>query len=128
MKFSAMILFVILYGCATTNSAQTFTQTIATASAADDAIVLATTSLLQGGSISSNQAKKILTLTDGINATLMLANNAYQAGNISSAITQITTVTSLLVTLQSCLATAAAKQPIDTCLAPISLPTSAVSK
>jgi hypothetical protein len=116
----SFLIMLVLVGCATTTGpAQTFTQALAAAEAADDAVVTTTTTLLTGGSITSAQASKILTITDGVNATLTLANNAYQAGNVTSASAQIATAVTLLATIQSCLSTAAAKQPIDTCLAPI---------
>jgi hypothetical protein len=114
-----IVLMCLLTGCASTPTA-TFTQALAAAEAADDAVLTTSTSLLQAGTITSAQAKKILTITDGLNATLTLANNAYQAGNLSSAQAQLTTVTAVITTVQSCLTSAAAKQPIDTCLAPVS--------
>jgi hypothetical protein len=113
------LLVCLLYGCATTSASGTFTQALAAAEAADDAIVVAATSLLQAGTITSIQAKKVLALTDGINTALTLANTAYQGGNLASANGQIATVTTTLVLIQSCLAASAAKQ-LDTCLAPVS--------
>jgi hypothetical protein len=116
------LLVCLLYGCATTTPAGTFTQALAAAEAADDAIVTTATALLNSGSITSTQAKKILTVTDGINAALTLANNAYTAGNLTSANSQIATVVTVLTQVQACLTTAANKQPIDSCLAPIASP------
>jgi hypothetical protein len=116
-----LLVFCFLTGCASTPAAN-FSQVLAGAEAADDAIVVSATSLLNSGAITSAQAKKILTITDGLNATLTLANNAYQAGNISSANAQIATVTSALTLIQSCLAASSAKQSLDTCLSPVSTP------
>jgi hypothetical protein len=113
-----LALLILLTGCATT-SAPTFSQLLATAETADDAIVLAATSALQAGAITSTQAKKVLTLTDAINAALTLANTAYTAGNSASATAQIAAVTAILVTVQGCLK---APTTIDTCLASVSVP------
>jgi hypothetical protein len=118
----SFLVAMLLASCATTSAPATFTQALAAAETADDAIVVTANMLLQSGAISSAQAKKILTITDGVNATLTLANQAYTAGNVSSASAQITTVVTLLTTVQACLNTAAQKQPIDTCLAPVSAP------
>jgi hypothetical protein len=112
----------LLSGCATTSSSGTFTQALAAAEAADDAVVVTSTTLLQAGSITSTQAKKILTITDGVSAALTLANNAYTAGNLSSANAQIAAAIAALTTIQTCLTAASNKQPIDTCLAPITSP------
>lgn len=116
------ILVALLYGCATTSAPATFTQALAAAETADDAIVVTANTLLQSGAITSAQASKILTITDGVNATLTLANSAYTAGNVTSASAQITTVVTLLTTVQACLTAASQKQPIDTCLAPLASP------
>jgi hypothetical protein len=117
MRFIIAICFAVA-GCASTPAA-TFTQSLLAAESAADVAVTTTTTLVQTGQITSAQASKILTVTDGVNAALTLANNTYTLGNVASAQTQIATAASILVTLQSCLATAQAKQPIDACLAPI---------
>jgi hypothetical protein len=117
-----LLLVCLLYGCATTSASGTFTQALAAAEAADDAIVLTSTTLLQAGTITSAQGSKILTITDGINAALTLANNAYTAGNLTSASTQISTVVGVITAVQACLTAASNKQPIDTCLQPIASP------
>jgi thiamine monophosphate kinase len=122
MVIRLSLLILILAGCATTSASGTFTQALSAAEAADDAIVVASTSLLQAGTISSVQASKILTITDGINAALTLANTAYTAGNLTSASTQISTVVGVITAVQACLTAASNKQPIDTCLAPVSAP------
>lgn len=109
----------ILAGCATTPAA-TFTQSLTAAESAADIVVTTTTGLLQSGTITSAQAQKVLTITDGVNATLTLANTTYQSGSAASASAQLATAASILTTVQSCLTAAAAKQPIDTCLAPVS--------
>lgn len=109
---------IVLAGCASTPAA-TFTQSLLAAESAADAAVTTTTTLVQSGQITSAQAQKVLTVTDGVNATLALANATYTAGNIASAQTQIATAASILVTVQGCLSAAAAKQPIDTCLQPL---------
>jgi len=108
----------MLAGCATTAQG-TFTQSLLAAESAADVAVTTTTTLLQSGQITSSQAAKVMTVTDGVNATLTLANNTYNAGGIATAQTQIATAASILVTLQSCLSASAAKQSIDTCLAPL---------
>jgi len=107
MRFLIAICFAVA-GCASTPAA-TFTQSLLAAESAADVAVTTTTTLVQTGQITSAQASNILTVTDGVNAALTLANNTYTMGNVAS----------ILVTLQSCLATAQAKQPIDACLAPI---------
>jgi hypothetical protein len=117
-----LLVLCLLNGCATTNSSGTFTQALAAAEAADDAVVVTSTTLLQAGTITSTQAKKILTITDAVNAALTLANNAYTAGNLTSANTQIATAIAALTGIQTCLTAASNKQPIDTCLAPITSP------
>jgi hypothetical protein len=121
MRILLAICFVI-GGCATTSASATFTQALAAAEAADDAVVVTATNLLNAGSITSAQAKKILTITDGLNATLTLANTAYQGGNLTSANAQIATAASTLALIQGCLGASAAKQSIDTCLAPVVSP------
>lgn len=115
-----LLLTILLAGCATT-SAPTFSQLLATAETADDAVVLAATSTLQAGAITSIQAKKILTITDGVNTALTLANNAYAAGHLTSANAQIAAATAILVTVQRCLNTVKSA-PIDACLTPVSTP------
>jgi hypothetical protein len=53
----------IAFGCTTTssNTPQTFSQLAATAEAADDAVIVAATALLNAGTITSSQAKRVLT-------------------------------------------------------------------
>ena len=118
--------FVLVLGswigsCATT-STPTFSQLLATAEAADDAIVLAATALLQAGTITSAQAKKVLVITDGVNTALTLANTAYAGGNTASATSQIVAATSILTAVQACLSASQAKASIDTCLIPVGSP------
>jgi hypothetical protein len=108
--------------CASTSGAPTFSQLLSTAEAADDAIVLAATATLNSGAITSAQAKKVLTITDGVNTALSLANTAYAGGNTASATSQIVAATATLTTVQACLSAAQAKASIDTCLAPVSTP------
>jgi predicted GTPase len=118
---------LLLAACTTTGTAtapQTFTQILAAAEAADDAVIVTATSALKAGTITSAQAKKILVITDGINSALALANTTYQAGNLSSATSELATVTSILTTVQACLTDVAAKQSIDNCLVPIATPPS----
>ena len=117
-----LLVFCLLSGCATTSSSGTFTQALAAAEAADDAIVVTSTTLLQSGSITSTQASKILTVTDGINAALTLANNAYTAGNLTSANAQIATAVGVITAVQACLTAASNKLPIDSCLSPVRAP------
>lgn len=107
---------LILAGCATT-SAPTFSQLLTAAEAADDAIIISATAALNAGTITSTQAKKVLTVTDGINKALTLANTAYQS-NPAAAQTQLATAMALIVTVQACVNASNAKQSIDTCLAP----------
>jgi hypothetical protein len=118
MKFAILLIVGLITACAST-PAGTFSQSLLAAETADDAVVTTTTSLLNAGQITSVQAQKIMTITDGVNSALTLANNTYQSGNVTSAQTQITTAVNLLAQLQACLNTAAARQPIDNCLAPI---------
>jgi hypothetical protein len=115
-----LALTILLAGCATT-APPTFSQLLSTAETADDAIVLAATSALQAGAISSAQAKKVLTITDGINTALGLANTAYAAGNTTGANAQIAAATAILVTVQRCL-NSAKTAPLDACLAPVRSP------
>lgn len=114
-----LALVILLTGCATTAGTPTFSQLLATAETADDAVVLAATQAINAGAITSAQAQKILAITDGVNAALTLANTTYQAGNLTSANAQIAAATSILTTVQGCLAVAQAKQSIDMCLAPV---------
>jgi hypothetical protein len=117
MKILALI--VLLTGCATTAGTPTFSQLLATAETADDAVVVAATQALNAGSITSVQAQKVLTITDGVNAALTLANTTYQGGNLTSANAQIAAAMAILVTVKGCLAITQAKQSLDTCLAPV---------
>jgi hypothetical protein len=114
-------LFLLLAGCATT-SAPTFSQLLSTAEAADDAIILAATASLNAGAITSAQAKKILIVTDAVNAALNAANTAYAAGNSAGANAQIVAATTVLTTVQGCLNAAAAKTSIDACLSTVGTP------
>ena len=113
-----LLLVVLLVGCATT-AGPTFSQLLATAETADDAVVIASTQALNAGAITSAQGQKILTITDGVNAALTLANTAYQAGNLTSATAQIDAATAILITVKGCLAVTQAKQSLDACLAPV---------
>ena len=113
-------LCLMLAGCATT-TAPTFSQLLTAAEAADDAIVISATAALNAGAISSAQASKVLTVTDGINKALTLAQTAYQT-NPAAAQTQLGTAMALIVTVQACVTAANAKQAIDTCLAPTGSP------
>jgi predicted GTPase len=114
-------LIIILTACATT-PAGTFSQSLAAAETADDAVVTTATALLQAGNITSVQAKKILTITDGVNAALTIANTTYQSGDLATANSKVAAAVSILSTVQGCLAAAQKAQPIDTCLAPVSPP------
>ena len=111
-------LMILLTGCATTTGTPTFSQLLATAEAADDAVVVTATNALNAGTITSAQAKKVLTITDGVNAALAVANTAYQGGNTATANAQIATSTAILTLVQSCLAASNAKASIDSCLTP----------
>lgn len=121
MKFySPYLLAILMMGCAmggkAPSGAQTFTQLVASAAAANDAVVTTATQALNSGQLTSAQAQRILTITDGINLTLNKANNAYQTGDPTSANSLLANVTSALVTLQSCVIATNAKQSLDSCL------------
>ena len=112
--------FCFIGGCATqTGAVQTFTQSVAAAAAANDAVVTTATKLLNAGSITSKQAIKVLTVTDGVNITLSKANDAYNAGSATNANQLVASVMSALNLMQSCLAVP--KGQVDSCLAPISV-------
>jgi len=115
-----LALMILLTGCATNGGTPTFSQLLATAEAADDAVVITATSALKSGAITSSQAQKVLTITDGVNAALTLANTTYQAGNLTTANAQIAAATAILTLAQSCLAASNAKATIDSCLTPVS--------
>jgi hypothetical protein len=117
MRVLLAICFIVA-GCASTPAA-TFTQSLLAAESAADVAVTTTTTLLQAGYITSAQASKIATITDGVNAALSIANSTYTAGNVTSAQSQLQAASTILVTVQGCLTAAQAKQPIDTCLQPL---------
>lgn len=120
LLISAILMVILIVGCATNGqaptAAQTFTQTVASAAAANDAVVTTATQALNSGQLTSAQAQRVLTITDGINLTLNKANNAYQAGDPTSAESLLADVTSALVTLQSCVIATNAKLSLDSCL------------
>jgi fatty acid-binding protein DegV len=119
MKIIALSL--LLVGCAATGAkspAATFTQLLAAAESANDAVVVVATSSLQAGTITSAQAKKVLTITDGVNTALTLANTVYLTGDLATATAKLAAATAILTTVQSCVTAANAKLMIDTCLAP----------
>lgn len=124
---SACICALMLSGCPSTgpvkgNSPQTFAQLVVTAGAVNDGIVIAATAALNTGAITSSQAKKVLTITDGINTALQLANSAYTSGDLATANGKLGAVSKILTTVQICLADVAAKQSVDSCLAPVTQP------
>lgn len=112
----SVLLILLLAGCATNSAAPSFSQVLATAEAADDAVVVAGTTALKAGTISSAQAQKVLTITDNVNAALSIANTTYQSGNATTANAQLAAATAILTLVQSCLATS--KATFDTCLTP----------
>jgi hypothetical protein len=130
---SALLLLVALAtlgACATTGTAaQTFDQMEVIAGSANDAIVVTTKALLNAGTISSDQAEKVATVSDTVNALLIAANTAFQAGNTALANSNLSSANVALTTTQSCLTSTKAPvgSTLDTCIAPVVLPMTAAA-
>lgn len=95
------LLLLALAGCATTSS---FNQSLYTAAQLNDAAVKAIGSLVQSGTLSSTTATKALTVTNSVQASLVLAQAAENAGNAGSAQATMNAVTATLTSLTTCLA------------------------
>ncbi len=116
-----IIFAALLVGCATT-PAPSFSELLVSAEALDDATVVTATALLNAGSLSSAQARKILSLTDAVNAALSLAQSTYAAGNTASASAKLTLETAILTALNNCLRATPVQSTIDACTAAVGNP------
>lgn len=110
-----------LTGCATTPATtQTFNQIAITVGTLADTAVNTANSLAASKTISSNEARAVLAMTNNIEAAVSVANTAYVAGNLPTANAKIAAASAAIVALQACLAEPAAK--LDTCIAAIGAP------
>ncbi len=107
------LICLLLVGCATTS----FNNSLYSAAQLNDAAVKTIGSLVQSGTLSSANATKALTVTNSVQASLVLAQAAENAGNAGSAQATMTAVTSTLSTLTACLAN---KTTATACIAGLS--------
>ena len=99
MKRLTLLMPLILAGCATTS----VTSDIATATQLNTAALTAATSLAQSGAISSAQLKAIYTVTNSVEAVLVTAEQAENAGNATTATATYTAALATISALTGCL-------------------------
>jgi hypothetical protein len=114
MKYLLSLTLLVLAACATTNN--TFNQSVQIAASVNDAVIVTANQLLTSGTITSTQAKKVLAITDNVNALLTAANTAYTAGNAALANSDLSIAQTSATQAQSCLNTTST---LTACLAPI---------
>ena len=114
MKHILATTLLVLCGCATT--AQPFNQSVQIAASVNDAVIVTANSLLTSGTITSAQAKKVLAITDNVNALLSAANAAYVAGSTAVANSDLAVAQTSATQTQTCLTATAT---LTACLAPI---------
>lgn len=116
MKHLLLLCALTLCACATTSATQTFDQSVQIAASVNDAVIITANQLLSAGNITSAQAKKVLAITDNVNALLTAANTAWTAGSAALANSDLATASTAATQTQSCLT---APSTLSTCLAPI---------
>jgi hypothetical protein len=109
---SLLIWFLVLL-CSCASVTQTFDQSVQVAASVNDAVIVTANSLLTAGTITSTQAKKVLAITDNVNALLTAANTAYTAGNTALANSNLATANTAATQTQTCLST---PSTLNTCL------------
>lgn len=102
---NALTLFafaIVLAGCASlgTEPAQSFNQRLAYAEATHTAVLEATDSSLNAGTITSSQAQTIVSQSDNAELVLSAAKTAYQAGDTAGANAKLATALTALQALQ----------------------------
>src|SRR6266699_1454293 len=103
MKFlKALIVAVLLSGCATTGKAPSFNALLEAAYSADDGLIVTGDNLLQTHVISVAQAKRLLNIADQMKQALDAANAVYQAGNAALAMSELQAASGALSTAQDC--------------------------
>lgn len=108
---------LLLVGCATSG----FNTSLYDAAQLNDAAVKTIGSLVQSGALTSTNAEKALTITNSVQAALVLAQSAENAGNQSSATATLTAVTTALTTVTACL-TSTNLPNVTACLAGVPAP------
>jgi hypothetical protein len=118
MKY-LLIPLLALCACTTTTTAsvnQSFNQSVQIAASVNDAVIVTANTLLTSATITSAQAKKVLAITDNVNALLTAANAAWTAGNTALANSDLSIANTSAAATQTCLNATAT---LNACLAPI---------
>jgi hypothetical protein len=108
----------LLVACATT-SVQTFYQLELTAGTLNDTAINTLDTLVRNKAITGMQASAALQITDAVQAAIVTANNAYQAGNQATANSDLVAISATLTAVQTCLVKPAT---FTTCLAGVPTP------
>lgn len=111
------LLCLLLVGCAATPTTE-----IGSATQLNTAALTAAVSLAQSGAISSKQLAAVMNVTNGIEAALVLAEQASNAGNTTSAKATYTAVMATLAAVTACLTPKAPASTIDACIAGVPAP------
>jgi hypothetical protein len=114
------LLPLLLVGCATTSSTQTFNQIALSVATLADAAVNTTNSLVLSKSITSAQATAVKTITDEVEAAVSVANAAYVAGNLPTANAKIAAASAAIIAAQACIAEPSTQ--LVSCIAAIGAP------
>src|SRR5271154_6516058 len=104
------LVLLLLAGCATV------TNSIGTATQLNTAALTAAVSLAQSGAISSKQLAEVTNVTNGVEAALVLAEQASNAGNSATASATYTAVMATLTAVTACLTPKAPASTIDACI------------
>lgn len=118
MRRLAILAAVVLAGCASTS----IRSDISTATQLNTAALSAAVSLAQSGAISSAQLKGVYSVTNAVEAALVLAEQAENAGNANSAQATYTAVLATIGAVTACLTPKAPASTIDACIIAVPAP------
>jgi len=116
-----LALCLVLAGCASTPSVTPVTSAISTAAQLNTAALTAAVSLANSKAISSAQLSKVVAVTNGVEAALVLAEQAVNAGNQATAQEKLNAAMATVSALTACLAPKSISQ-VDACIAGVQAP------
>lgn len=104
-RYFLFFTLLVIAGCASLEPAQSFSQKFAYAIGVHTAILQATTSAVEAGTIHSSDAQSILVQADQAKTVLDVANAAYAAGDEAGANSKLAIALTSLTALQEYLRT-----------------------
>ena len=113
-----LLLLPLFAGCA----AMPVTNTVADAAQLNTTAITTAVSLANSGAINSSELSKVLGVTNAVEAALVLAEQANNAGNATSAQATLTAVMTTLGQVTACLAPGRTTNVVDACIAGVTAP------